>query len=169
MAALRLVDLPQSEYDTWWAWATRDYSEEHVKSGNWTAEESLGRSEGEFRKLLPQGTATPGHFLYAVEEPVEKTHVGIVWFRADHGPDAPRPPVLFIYDLRVYEPFRGKGYGAQTMGLVEEKARELGFDTISLHVFGHNKVARSLYQKLGYVATNVLMSKKVERVSPKAT
>jgi GNAT superfamily N-acetyltransferase len=161
MATLRFVPLPQTEYDRWWAWATRDYADEHVKSGNWTAGDALEKSEAEFRKLIPQGAATPGHFLFGLEESDDRQSVGIVWFRADRGPDAPRPPVVFIFDLLVYEPFRGKGYGAQAMGLIEGRARELGFDTVSLHVFGHNKVALSLYQKLGYVATNVLMSKKI--------
>jgi ribosomal protein S18 acetylase RimI-like enzyme len=162
MTALQLVELPQDEYDRWWAWATRDYADEHVKSGNWPTEGALEKSQGEFQKLIPQGTATPGHYLYSVEDPTTHTHVGIVWFRADSRPDAPRPPVLFIYDLVIYEQFRGKGYGEQAMRLIELKARELGFDTISLHVFGHNKVALSLYQKLGYIASNVLMSKKVD-------
>jgi predicted GNAT family acetyltransferase len=30
-----------------------------------------------------------------------------------------------------------------------------------LHVFGHNQVARALYEKIGYEVTNVLMSKKL--------
>jgi RimJ/RimL family protein N-acetyltransferase len=161
MTDLRLVPLPPSEYDRWWAWATRDYADEHVKSGNWTAEEALAKSEGEFHQLIPQGVDTPGHYLYGLEEPTGQQIVGIVWFRADRRPEAPRPPVVFIYDLLVYEPFRGRGYGAQAMRLIESRARELGFDTVSLHVFGHNTVARSLYEKLGYVATNLMMSKKL--------
>lgn len=161
MSALRFAPLSQKDYDRWWAWATRDYAREHVKSGNWDEAEALEKSEAEFRRLLPQGTNTPGHYLYGLEHPGQDEQVGIVWFRADRGPEAPRPPVVFIFDLLVYEPFRGKGYGTQAMELIERKAHELGFDTVSLHVFGHNKVALSLYQKLGYTATNVLMSKKV--------
>ncbi|MCI4364988.1 MAG: GNAT family N-acetyltransferase [Thermoplasmata archaeon] len=160
---LRLAPIPQEEYDAWWKLSVREYADEHVKSGNWDLEGALEKSEGEFQKLLPEGMKTAGHYLYSLEHPDGHEHVGIIWFRAARGPDAPRPPVLFIYDLLVYESFRGKGYGKQAMGLIEGKARELGFDTVSLHVFGHNRVALSLYQKLGYVATNLLMSKKVER------
>jgi ribosomal protein S18 acetylase RimI-like enzyme len=35
----------------------------------------------------------------------------------------------------------------------------MAISKISLHVFGHNKIAISLYQKTGYEITNVLMSK----------
>jgi ribosomal protein S18 acetylase RimI-like enzyme len=158
---LRLVPLSQDEYDKWWVAATREYAEEHRKAGNWTAEEALQKSEAEFRILLSDGVATPDHFLFALEGRTPGESVGVVWFHANRGKATPGPPCVFIYDLRVYEPFRGKGYGTQAMRLVEEKARELGFDTISLHVFGTNQVAISLYEKLGYVATNLKMSKKI--------
>jgi len=45
------------------------------------------------------------------------------------------------------------------MQALEERVRHLGLSTISLHVFGHNHAARALYEKLGYVTTNVMMSK----------
>ena len=35
--------------------------------------------------------------------------------------------------------------------------------SISLHVFGHNRVARALYEKLGYETTNVNMTEKLSR------
>ncbi len=47
------------------------------------------------------------------------------------------------------------------MRLLEKKVREQGFDTVSLHVFGHNHAGRELYEKSGYVVTNVNMSKKI--------
>jgi ribosomal protein S18 acetylase RimI-like enzyme len=39
-----------------------------------------------------------------------------------------------------------------------EKARELGADTVGLHVFGHNAPAYALYRSLGFVETNISMS-----------
>lgn len=45
---------------------------------------------------------------------------------------------------------------------IETIARqELGMKKIGLHVFGHNKVARGLYEKLGYETTNVVMAKTI--------
>jgi ribosomal protein S18 acetylase RimI-like enzyme len=61
----------------------------------------------------------------------------------------------------VEENQRGKGYGKQAMLMIEEKARELGLNSIGLHVFGSNKVARSLYEAVGYEVTSVNMSKKL--------
>ena len=47
------------------------------------------------------------------------------------------------------------------MQLIEGQVKQLGFDAIKLHVFGHNKVAIKLYQSAGYVATNMHMMKKL--------
>jgi ribosomal protein S18 acetylase RimI-like enzyme len=44
---------------------------------------------------------------------------------------------------------------------LENVAREKGVEKIGLHVFGHNAAARALYQKVGYIETNVNMSKKI--------
>jgi len=44
---------------------------------------------------------------------------------------------------------------------IEKVGQELGMKKIGLHVFGHNKVARGLYDKLGYQTTNVLMEKEI--------
>jgi ribosomal protein S18 acetylase RimI-like enzyme len=38
------------------------------------------------------------------------------------------------------------------------RARELGAQTMSLHVFGFNTAARALYGSLGFVETNINMS-----------
>lgn len=45
------------------------------------------------------------------------------------------------------------------MKQIELKAKELRLKEIGLHVFGHNKAARGLYEKLGYVETNIKMEK----------
>jgi ribosomal protein S18 acetylase RimI-like enzyme len=43
----------------------------------------------------------------------------------------------------------------------EERARELGATSLGLHVFGHNEARRQLYEQLGFMATNILMTKKL--------
>lgn len=65
----------------------------------------------------------------------------------------------FIYDLRINESYRGQGYATAAMKALELKAKSLGMGTLSLHVFRHNEIARSLYNKLGYETTSILMAK----------
>ncbi len=70
-------------------------------------------------------------------------------------------PAMFIYDFVIDEAHRRKGYGEQAKLAAEVQARALGYDTIALHVFGHNHAARALYEKLGYEITNINMAKKL--------
>jgi ribosomal protein S18 acetylase RimI-like enzyme len=159
MTALILSDLNPEEFDRWWAWATREYASEHVKFGDWTPEEAPERAQTEFRNMIPEGGKTPGHYLYALEDPERKVVVGVVWFRADRGPEAPRPVAVFVLHILVYEEFRRKGFGAQGMALIEARARALGFDTVALQVLGDNAGAIALYEKMGYHASNLRMTK----------
>jgi ribosomal protein S18 acetylase RimI-like enzyme len=65
----------------------------------------------------------------------------------------------FIFDLRVHEKYRGKGYGKQAMLLIEEKARALGLKSLGLHVFAYNRVAQKLYESVGYEVSSSNMIK----------
>lgn len=67
----------------------------------------------------------------------------------------------FIYDIRIREEYRGRGFGKQAMEDIEKVGREFGIKSMGLHVFAHNPIARSLYEKLGYKETSVVMEKKL--------
>ena len=155
---IRLVPMSDTEYQAYLALAVRDYADDKVSAGNWQAAEALERSAQEFQKLLPNGVATPGNYLLNIEDPTLAAKVGVIWLaRMMQGGH----PIMFIYDFRIDEAHRRKGYGEQAMRAAEEQAKALGFDTIALHVFGHNHAARALYEKMGYEITNINMAKKL--------
>ena len=83
----------------------------------------------------------------------------MLWFAIQaqgHKPEA------FIYDIMIYEAYRRQGYATSALKVMEAKVRELGFYKISLHVFGHNSPAISLYEKIGYQPTNIMMTKELD-------
>ncbi|MBP8251516.1 MAG: GNAT family N-acetyltransferase [Herpetosiphon sp.] len=108
--------------------------------------------------MLPQGVDTPNQYLFSVLDAETGTKVGLIWFAERRNGSQSS---AFIYDIVINEVFRQQGYGKQTMRMLETNVNELGLDTISLHVFGHNKTAIAMYQALGYETTNMLMSKKL--------
>jgi ribosomal protein S18 acetylase RimI-like enzyme len=67
------------------------------------------------------------------------------------------PERWWVWDVKIDEEFRGRGYGRQAMLLAETLARKEGALTMGLNVFGHNQVARTLYSSLGYRETAVQM------------
>jgi ribosomal protein S18 acetylase RimI-like enzyme len=150
--------MSEATYQAYLEVTVREYAEDKIKAGNWQPEEALERSAQEFRKYLPDGVATKGNTLYDVEDEALGIKVGMIWLgRIMQG----TKPAMFIYDFAIDEAHRRTGYGKQAMLAAEVQAKALGYDTIALHVFGHNHAARALYEKLGYEITNVNMAKKL--------
>jgi ribosomal protein S18 acetylase RimI-like enzyme len=146
--------MTQTELEVFLERTIPEYAEDKVRAGHWAESEALERSRKEFADDLPQGLQTKNNYLYTLYDGSDA--VGMIWMRANV--DRPTNDG-FILELYVEESQRGKGYGKQAMLLIEEKARELGLKSIGLHVFGSNKVARNLYEAVGYEVTSVNMSK----------
>lgn len=153
--------MTQAEYDAWHKITVQEYADEKVKSGNWPATGALERSVEEHHKLLPQGLASPNNYLYTIWAELapgaSTAAVGVLWLAV---PDW-KPPLAFVYDILIYEPYRRRGYATQALLAMEDKVKPLGLDTIGLHVFGHNHGARALYEKAGYEVTDINMAKKL--------
>lgn len=107
-------------------------------------------------RLVPEYAADKVRiYLYTLRN--HDQSVGTVWLGA--APDCPTE--CFLFDIYIDGFQRGKGYGTLAMRLIEEKARELRFEAIGLHVFGFNSVAIHLYEKMGYTTTHINMKKAI--------
>lgn len=155
-----MVTLPVMTPDTWEAWkvaSIRRYAADMTRVAAWPTDEAETRAATMFGSLVPAGRDTPGHeFRSIVNE--AGTVVGALWFAAE---EAIGRGSAFIWDMFIHESDRGHGYGRAAMDALEALARSLGYDTIRLHVFGDNAVARHLYGAAGYVETDVTMTKRI--------
>jgi ribosomal protein S18 acetylase RimI-like enzyme len=154
---VRLDPMTDEEFADFLREAVVTYAEAHVEAGSWPAEGAHERSVEEHAHLLPQGLATPGHHLYTARDGDDR--IGVLWLaRRPHGTGE----MVFVYNVEVEAGRRGRGYGAAIMRAAEKRTLADGLDQLQLHVFGDNAVARSLYRKLGYVETNVVMAKQLQ-------
>ncbi len=153
---LFLSPMPESAFVEYQSDAIRSYAQEHVQGGKWSAEEAQAESAKVHHDLLPQGVQTKDHYIWTICEQDLGAVVGMLWF-ANIKKGGKR--VAYVYDFKIKPECRRKGYGEEAFTLMEEKVRSLGLTSIALHVFGHNHAAYALYQKLGYIATNINMSK----------
>lgn len=158
MLQVRLAPMTQPEYEAFLAFSVKDYAGEHVKAGNWSADEALAKSEAEFKQLLPEGKESKDNYLFSIFDAGSGVYVGNIWFAATNRGGQRQ---AFIYDFRILEAFHRQGYGTQAMLALEEEVQKLGIRRIALHVFGHNQAARGLYEKVGYEATDLHMSKRL--------
>jgi ribosomal protein S18 acetylase RimI-like enzyme len=152
----RIEPMTEAEYKIYLQHLIPDYAKDNIEAGHWDESEAIEKSKQSIDSLLPQGLGTKDHLIYTVwdgDQPVGRTwlHVRL---------DAPTKSG-FIFDIEMDADQRGKGYGRQTMLLLEEKARELGIQKMELHVFAKNAVAKSLYESLGYQTSSTNMVKRL--------
>jgi ribosomal protein S18 acetylase RimI-like enzyme len=155
---VNLVPMSESEFRAYVADAIPEYAQDNVDSGRWSREDALQRAEQEYAEILPAGLATKDHYLFTLKNEAGMP-VGILWFAAQKRNGRPH---AFVYDVKIDEQFRRRGYGEQAFQAMEARIRELGLDSISLHAFGNNHAARAMYEKLGYITTNVMMTKQLQ-------
>ena len=153
---MRLVPMSEADYTAYLERLLPEYAAEHVRAGNWPAGHAEAMAQAQLQAILPDGVHTPDHYLYLLRVEGETDPVGQLWLGVMRQSGSPR---AFIYDIEIYERFRRRGYATQALQAAEDQARELGLNSIALHVFGHNTGARALYEKLGYAVTDLVMAK----------
>jgi ribosomal protein S18 acetylase RimI-like enzyme len=151
---IRLRPMTAAEWDIWRTRIIPAYAAEHVRAGDWNAEQAESRAARETDNLLPAGVETPGMLLLSAEKP-DGSLLGMVWL-AIHRP---RPGAAWIYNIEVLPEHRGKGYGRALLQAAEQHSVQHGLGEVGLNVFGANAVARSLYESSGYQVTAINMRK----------
>ena len=157
MEKIYLRPIQPNEYALWKSKSFENYVKEKEKSGL-SPEDARLVAERSFNTLLPNGPDSPGQTVYSVVERSSEKVVGTLWWGLQGEGNAKAP---WIYDIVLEEAARGKGHGRAAMQAVEKMLKELGHKKLGLHVFGHNTVARGLYDSLGFQATSIVMSKEL--------
>ncbi|HEY8237891.1 MAG TPA: GNAT family N-acetyltransferase [Candidatus Limnocylindrales bacterium] len=155
--ALELRPLRDEEYDDFSAQTTASYAQEISELGDTPLDVARRRAHESMREILPDGLATPGHWISVLE--LDGQRVGLLWL-ATRTIDERQ--VMFIYDVEIDEAYRGRGLGRKAMLLAERETLAQGLHRIELNVFGGNAVARKLYLSLGYVERAVHMAKDLD-------
>src|ERR1700735_1961259 len=103
------------------------------------------RAAAEFDQLLPAGLSTADHTFLCLDAGGEMVATNWICHRR-------WPGVSWVYGVEVSEQHRGKGYGRAAMVIGEQATLDAGDTHLALNVFGHNTVAISLYDGMGYQA-----------------
>jgi ribosomal protein S18 acetylase RimI-like enzyme len=145
-----LRPLREDEYGAWDAEHRREYARGLVEHAGLSPEEAEAKVARDIPAVLPQGLATANVRVWVVE--AEGRRVGTIFLGV-------RGRYAWLYDITIDEGERGRGYGRGAMLALEAEARALGYDRLTLNVWGGNEVARGLYRSLGYAEDSVHMRK----------
>ncbi|MFX3618131.1 MAG: GNAT family N-acetyltransferase [Sporolactobacillus sp.] len=150
-----LTQMNEADFQPYALQSIREYAAEKQKAGTWLPDEALHRAEAEYHFLLPQGYATPNHYFFSLTDEKQQK-IGIIWL---HYSPLQRNREGFIYDFQIFTPYRDHGLGQSAMRTFFDYCRNHGLQKLSLHVFAHNDRAVHIYQKLGFLATDINMTK----------
>jgi len=142
-----LQPMRPEEFDAFFELATAAYAADNVSVGRWREADALELARAETRALLPNGQATPGHFLFRIVPEDPETTAGYLWFATTQRGTL---KIAYVFQLYVLEPYRRHGYGRAALMEAEATARENGHHRLALNVFASNSAARALYASLGY-------------------
>ena len=154
--SVRLRPLHEDEYAAFETESMRQYADDLHQNGGLDRDQAEAKAQADFASLLPDGLATAGHTITAVERIEDGERVGRLWFAAR---DSNGRTVAYLYDIEIDEAWRGQGLGRATMRELEREALRQGYDVLELNVFGGNAPARALYRSLGFAETAVSMKK----------
>jgi ribosomal protein S18 acetylase RimI-like enzyme len=152
-----LIPMSPESYARFLETTIPSYAEVNVAVGRWPAEGALERSRADHEKMLPLGLATPDNYLFDIHDAAAQT-VGSLWVAML---DRSGVRTAFIYNVEIDAPYRRQGHAKRAFTALEPIARELGTNTIGLHVFAYNTAAQALYESLGYRVTGLNMQKRL--------
>jgi ribosomal protein S18 acetylase RimI-like enzyme len=152
---ITLEPMSIAAFGTWRTKAIKDFAQDKIDALTWTPEEALEKSRASYQKLLPQGLHTPGELLWTIDH--DGISIGSLWVHVDKTTNH-----FFIYDINIQADQQNQGYGQQTLQVLEAEARRRHITAIDLHVFGGNLRAQHVYTKMGFITTDINMSKPLE-------
>ncbi|HJV62370.1 MAG TPA: GNAT family N-acetyltransferase, partial [Albitalea sp.] len=159
-AMTTLVPMPAEDFASFESESTSGYAQDNLRSGRWPASTCVERARAEFHRLLPEGLATPGHFIYNIHDEAQHENVGFIWL-AETDNDGVRTG--HVYNIVIRPDRRGRGHATAALRLIEAQGLARGLSAISLHVFSHNAGAQALYRSIGYGITGFNMIKPLQR------
>jgi ribosomal protein S18 acetylase RimI-like enzyme len=153
---LTLHRIAAAELDAFFGHFRGRYIAERMEADRFTRREAEEFVAVQQQAILPLGVATPGHELRWANDAAGQ-RVGFVWLYVN---EAMRQ--AFLYQIEVFEPFRGRGLGRELLAAAEELAKSRGVRTIVLNVFATNQPAMGLYQTTGYGTVSHTMAKQLD-------
>ncbi|WP_405628907.1 GNAT family N-acetyltransferase [Streptomyces sp. NBC_01174] len=146
--------MTETEFAEWEATSAETYAQEWMERGV-PEEQARHKTETDHATTLPDGMATRGMYFHVLVH--DGAVVGHVWVARREVPDG--DDLGYVFDVEVYEEYRGRGYGRALMHLAEDITLDAGLGVLGLHVFASNTPALRLYESLGYEVTQYNLAK----------
>jgi ribosomal protein S18 acetylase RimI-like enzyme len=152
MSEITFDEFAPAELAAWLGQTKSEYMAERMAAGE-SLVEARTNADASMERAFPSGSPRPDQMAGWVC--YDGRRVGQLWI----GPFGNDPEHWWVWNVEIDDTQRGRGLGRQAMILAEKLATAKGAKSIGLNVFAHNRVARSLYESLGYEEVSRQMRK----------
>jgi len=150
---VKLFPQTQKEQEQFLQLSSQDFKESLIKAFDMNEEAAEKDAKQTFKKVFePKEGIT--HTFLSIFDKKQNTNVGGLWFTLNS-----KKSKAYLYQIIIYEQYRGQGYGKLSMPLLHNYCKEKGMKKITLSVFGFNKAAYRLYKGTGYDVLQSVMEK----------
>lgn len=156
MEGILLKDMSRKEFGEYFQDKLNRYTEVLSENLHEEGDDPSSRAFKQLKGLLPKGIETPNHHLFNIQSG-EKI-IGFVWLKIEEEKKS-----AFLYEIYIFEEYRDKGFGTETMKGIEDILIQKEIHYFKLHVFGSNTGARRLYEELGFEIAGINMLKPLSR------
>src|SRR5690349_14557512 len=118
----------EDEFAAWLPLMRERYAADMVAHAGMSPERAAAKAADDTARLFPGGVPSARHSVYVIEADGEA--VGDLWLTER---EETMEPCLFVYDVRLDEQYRGRGYGRAAMLFAEEEARRRSIDRVALN------------------------------------
>ena len=150
---VRLAPMPDREREEWLVVTWADYRTQLLSTG-YTPEEASSNIEQNQSALFVDGVPNESQNFFDIMN--DELRVGSLWLASRQERSAGE---WYVYDIVIADEFRSQGFGRAAMRAAEDYVKSQGGTKLALNVFGPNKVARGLYESLGYSTMAIEMRK----------
>lgn len=144
--------MSEEDFENYFQNKIKRYSDVLSENIHEHGDEPSSRALKQLRSLLPNGIETPNHHLFNIQSGGKV--IGFVWLKIEEEKKS-----AFLYEIYIFEEYRGKGFGTVTMKRLEDFLVQKEINYFKLHVFGSNTGARKLYEELGFEIAGINMLK----------
>ncbi len=153
----------ETDFKVYYDHLIQTYAEDNVIHGDWDENEAFDLAKFQMKALLPNGLNSSDHYLFSLFHEKLNMNIGQLWVQIQEIKTTKK---AFIFDIEIFDVFRGKGFGTEAIKVLEEWLIASGVKSLGLHVYASNPVARELYLKSGFTDMSYNMVKTLN-ITPK--
>lgn len=112
MDEILLRRMSKDEFESYFQNKIERYSDVLSENIHEQGDDPSTKALKQLKGLLPNGIKTPNHHLFNIQRG-EKV-IGFVWLKMEEEKKS-----AFLYEIYIFENFRGKGFGTETMNCIE--------------------------------------------------